>query len=116
MAKKKKEKRTGDSAEMEKGRRALLEFVKQRRQFETREAADRANRLLTSELNHRKLLSSITAKTGFDLGAFDRERQRDWESLLKDAARQQKEAIPILRQQRVRKGVRSGHRGHRRRC
>ena len=102
MAKKQKTKHAADSAAMEKGRRALLEFVKQRRQYKTRETADRANRLLASELNHRKLLSSITAKIGFDLGAFDRERQRDWDTLLKNAARQQKEAIPILRQQRVR--------------
>ncbi len=102
MAKKQRKKRPEDSAAMEKGRRALLKFIKDRRQFKNREATDRARRLVTFESNHRKLMSAPTSKRQFDLAAFDREVQRDWENLLKDAARQQKEASGLLRQQRAR--------------
>jgi hypothetical protein len=104
MAQKQKKKRPEDSAAIEKGRRALIRFIKHRRQFRDRERADRARRLVDFELNHRKLVSAPGAKRQFDLAAFDREVQRDWENLLKDAARQQKEAVALLRQQRARQG------------
>jgi hypothetical protein len=102
MAKKQKKKRPEDSPAMEKGRRALLKFIKDRRQFKNRRATDRARRLVIFESNHRKLVSGSTSKRQFDLAAFDREVQRDWESLLKDGARQQKEASRLFRQQRTR--------------
>jgi len=92
MAKKQKTKHAADGAAMEQGRRALLKFIKHRRQFKNREATDRAKRLVIFESNHRKLVSAPASKRQFDIASFDREVQRDWENLLKDAARQQKEA------------------------
>ena len=102
MAKKQKTKHAADGAAMEQGRRALLKFIKHRRQFKNREATDRAKRLVLFESNHRKLVSAPASKRQFDIASFDREVQRDWENLLKDAARQQKEASGLLRQQRTR--------------
>ena len=87
---------------IEKGRRALVQYIKQKREFQNRELRDRANRLTTAELNHRQLLNAMAVKAGLDPAVFDRERQRDWDQLVKDVARQQKEVIGILKQKRMR--------------
>ena len=97
-----KKQRASNKALVEKGRRALVEYIKQKREFQNRQLRDRAKRLTTAELNHRQLLDAIAAKSGLDSAVFDRERQRDWELLVKDTARQQKEVIGLLKQKRIR--------------
>jgi hypothetical protein len=97
-----KKQRVPNKTLIEKGRRALVESIKQRREFQNRELRDRAKRLVTSEFNHRPLLNAMPVKAGLDPVEFDRERQRDWELLVKDVARQQKEVIGILKRKRMR--------------
>jgi hypothetical protein len=97
-----KKQRASNKALIEKGRRALVEYIKRKREFQNRQLRDRAKRLTTAELNHRTLLSAIAAKSGLDSAALDRERQRDWELLVKDTTRQQKEVIGLLKQKRLR--------------
>ena len=83
---------------IEKGRRALFDLIRKRRQFQHRQMVDRAKRVAAASLLHRALIRSIAKNAGQDLAEFDAQRKLGWEKLCKDTERQQKAATALLKQ------------------
>ena len=77
-------------------------FVSKVRQHKLREGLEAAKRATAAAKARRKVLASVLSNAGFELSTIQEQHQREWDLILKQAARQQKRAVSVLKQQHVR--------------
>ncbi|HSQ20708.1 MAG TPA: hypothetical protein VLR92_10085 [Blastocatellia bacterium] len=79
-----------------------FEVISQFRQHRVRQIFDQAKRATASAKTRHKVLSSMMKDSGVDLAKIDQQHQREWDLVLRRADRQQRAAVALLKQQRVR--------------
>jgi len=90
-----KQRSTGDLA-------SPFRLISQVRQQRVRGMFAEAKRITAASKARRRVLGSMMKQAGIELATIERGHQREWELLVRQAARQQKAATALLKQQRVR--------------
>ena len=81
---------------------ALLDSIKEIRQYQFKELCDRGRRLGAAARTRRGLMEGLAQQAGFSLAAIQAQQEADWQLLLKQAKEQEKAAAALLKKQSVR--------------
>jgi hypothetical protein len=93
--------RTEDKSKSATGN-ALLDSMREMRQFQFNELRDRATRLGTAARTRRRLMERLANKIGLDLAEIEEQHEADWQLLLAQTKEQEKAAAALLKKQRSR--------------
>ena len=85
-----------------RGIETFREHLRKLRELRTAELIDEARRIGPAARKRRRLLQSATEKLGIDLSSLDKAHDKDWQTILKQTAKQQKAAIAFAKTQRAR--------------
>jgi hypothetical protein len=80
---------------------AFSQYIRQSREFRTRELIDEARRVGAAARKRRRTLVSVAKKVGLDLASVDLLHDKDWELVLKQVAKQGRAAVALAKQRRA---------------